>query len=127
MTLRRDALAGAAEMIRDIEIVAQTDASDLVATVGKMEVLPGAANVIPGEVRFTIDIRSGNAARRDRAAALILEALAEAADRRGLTCAAELIHDLPASPCDPALMDMMDAATTVCRPAGAPPRLGRGS
>ncbi len=101
MTLRRDALAGAAEMILDIEIVAKTDASDLVATVGKMEVLPGAANVIPGEVRFTIDIRSGDAARRDRAAGLILEALAEAAGRRGLVCATELIHDLPASPCDP--------------------------
>jgi allantoate deiminase len=35
--------------------------------------LPGAANVIPGEVRFTIDVRSGDAARRDRAAEAILD------------------------------------------------------
>jgi len=119
MTLRRDALAAAAEMILGIETVAQVDASDLVATVGKLEVLPGAANVIPGEVRFTIDIRSGDAARRDGAAGLILRALADIAARRGLDYAAELVHDLPASPCDPALMDIMDIATTV---AGQPVR-----
>ncbi len=59
MPLRRDALPGAAEMVLAVEAIARADASDLVATVGKMEVLPGAANVIPGEVRFTVDVRSG--------------------------------------------------------------------
>jgi allantoate deiminase len=118
MTLRRDALAGAAEMVLAVESVARASRSDLVATVGRMEVLPGAANVVPGEVRFTIDIRSGDAARRDSAAEAILRALALAAERRGLGFAAELIHDLPASPCDGALMDMMDAAIAA---TGQPP------
>jgi acetylornithine deacetylase/succinyl-diaminopimelate desuccinylase-like protein len=59
MPLRRDALAGAAEMILAIERIAGADASDLVATVGRIEALPGAANVIAGEVRFTIDVRAG--------------------------------------------------------------------
>jgi acetylornithine deacetylase/succinyl-diaminopimelate desuccinylase-like protein len=45
--------------------------------------LPGAANVIPGEVRFTLDVRSGDAARRDRAAEAILDAI-RIAGRRGL-------------------------------------------
>jgi allantoate deiminase len=49
MPLRRDALAGAAEMILAIERIAGADASDLVATVGRIEALPGAANVIAGE------------------------------------------------------------------------------
>jgi allantoate deiminase len=119
MPLRRDALTGAAEMVLAVETIAREDASDLVATVGKMEVLPGAANVIPGEVRFTIDIRSGDADRRNRAADAILETLANIAERRGLDFAADLIHDLPASPCDPALMDLMDAA---CADAGQPVR-----
>ncbi|MDE8651312.1 allantoate amidohydrolase [Novosphingobium album (ex Liu et al. 2023)] len=110
MRLRRDALAGAAAMVLAIEQVARCDNSDLVATVGRIEALPGAANVIPGEVRFTIDVRSGDAARRDRAARAILDRLREIAEARDLELATELIHDLPASPCDPALMDLMDDA-----------------
>jgi len=119
MPLRRDALAGAAEMLLAIETIARRDVSDLVATVGKIAALPGAANVIPGEVRFTIDIRSGNVARRDRAAEDILDAIAAIADARGLDFDVEHIHDLPASPCDPALMDLLDSATVA---AGQPIR-----
>ncbi|RZF64084.1 Zn-dependent hydrolase [Sphingomonas populi] len=119
MPLRRDALAGAAEMLLAIETIARRDVSDLVATVGKIDALPGAANVIPGEVRFTIDIRSGDVARRDRAAEDILDAIAAIADKRGLDFDVEHIHDLPASPCDPALMDLLDAATVT---AGQPIR-----
>ena len=110
MPLRRDALAGAAEMILAIEGIARADASDLVATVGRIEAMPGAPNVIAGEVRFTIDIRSGDAARRDRAAEAICDALAGIADRRDLDFAIQRVHDLPASPCNVALMDLMDAA-----------------
>ncbi len=47
MELRRDAVAAAAEMILAIEARAKAEA-DLVATVGRLEVEPGAVNVIPG-------------------------------------------------------------------------------
>lgn len=119
MALRTDALAGAAEMLVAIEAIARGDASDLVATVGHMSVAPGAANVIPGLVEFTIDIRSGDAARRDRAAEAILDSIHAVADQRHLGFSIDRIHDLPASPCDPALMDMLDAATVA---AGQPVR-----
>jgi allantoate deiminase len=110
MPLRRDALAGAAEMVLAIERIARAENSDLVATVGRLEVAPGAANVIVGVVRCTLDVRAGNAERRDKAAETILCELREIAARRDLDFAVNLIHDLPASPCDPVLMDMMDAA-----------------
>jgi allantoate deiminase len=110
MPLRRDALAGAAQMVLAVETIARADASDLVATVGRIEALPGAANVIAGEVRFTIDVRSGDAARRDRAAAEILAQIGAIAAGRGLGLTHDLIHDLPPSPCDPALMDRLEAA-----------------
>ena len=119
MALRRDALTGAAEMVLAIESLARAHGGDLVATVGKLETLPGAANVIPGEVRFTIDIRSGDAARRDHAASDIQSALGEIADRRGLSLTIEQIHDLPASPCDPRLIGMLETALVA---AGHPPR-----
>jgi allantoate deiminase len=110
MPLRRDALAGAAEMVLAIERIARDDGSDLVATVGRIGASPGAANVIAGAVAFTIDVRSGDARRRDRAAEAILAAIAAIADARMLDLTVEAIHDLPASPCDPALMELMDAA-----------------
>ena len=110
MALRRDALAGVAEMILAIERIARDDGADLVATVGRIEALPGAANVIPGRVSFTLDIRSGDIVRRNDAAEAILDRIANIADTRGLDFTIERIHDLPASPCDPALMDVMDAA-----------------
>ncbi|WP_353228508.1 allantoate amidohydrolase [Novosphingobium sp.] len=110
MPLRRDALAGAAEMILAIERIAQADQSDVVATVGRITAGPGAANVIAGHVDFTIDVRSGISERRDRAAAAILDAIHAIADQRGLAITIAPVHDLPASPCDPALMNLMDAA-----------------
>ena len=61
-------------------------------------------------VTFTIDIRSGDRARRDKAADAILARLAEIAAVRELGIESTLVHDLPPSPCDPALMELMDAA-----------------
>ncbi|WP_206244004.1 allantoate amidohydrolase [Novosphingobium terrae] len=108
MGLRQDALTAASEMVLAVEEIARADASDLVATVGRMAVLPGAANVIPGEAVFTLDVRSGDEARRDRAADTILARIRELAKARGLGVGIEKIHNLPASPCAPDLMDLMD-------------------
>lgn len=119
MRLRRDALTGAAAMVLAVEQLARADNSDVVATVGVIEALPGAPNVIPGEVRFTIDVRSGAESRRDVVAEAILARLREIAEARGLEIAIGLIHDLAASPSDPALMDIMDAALAA---AGQPVR-----
>ena len=119
MPLRRDALAGSAEKILAVERIAQADASDLVATVGRIEAAPGAVNVIAGQVRFTIDVRAGEATQRDRAAAAILAEIAAIATRRGLRASHRLIHDLPPSPCDPALMAQLEAALVA---AGHAPR-----
>lgn len=110
MPLRRDALAGAAEAMLAVESIARADASDLVATVGRIEASPGAPNVIPGRVRFTLDVRAGEAARRDRAANAMLDAMAAIAEARDLSMDVEIVHDLPASPCAPDLMAMLDDA-----------------
>lgn len=118
MALRHDAVAGMAEMVLAAEQIASDDRSDLVATVGVVEVPSAAANVIAGRCRFTLDVRAGEAARRDRAAAAILARCEAIAAARGLTLTIRPVHDLPASPCDPALMDLLDAAGAA---AGQPP------
>src|SRR3981081_4632074 len=57
MGRRRGALAGAAECIVAIEEFCKTDEAGLVGTVGYIDAMPGATNVIPGRVSFTIDVR----------------------------------------------------------------------
>src|SRR5580658_7295977 len=52
MLLRRDALAGAAECVAEIEEFCRTDEDGLVGTVGYIHTMPGATNVIPGEASF---------------------------------------------------------------------------
>src|SRR5947208_9964060 len=56
MDRRRDALTAAAEMVLAVEAIATTE-QGLVATVGKLEVEPGAANVIPGRAALSLDVR----------------------------------------------------------------------
>ncbi len=110
MALRRDSVAGLAEMVLAAEDVARAGPADLVATVGVIEAAPGAANVIAGRAGFTLDVRAGLAATRDAAAEAILVRCRAIADRRGLGFAPRTVHDLPPSPCDPTLMDLLDAA-----------------
>jgi allantoate deiminase len=110
MTLRKDALAAAAEMISAAELVAGSGTTDLVATVGKLKVAPGAANVVPGRVDFTLDVRAGIDADRDRAADTILAHIRAIAEARDIEIRIALLQDLAASPCDPALIALMDAS-----------------
>ena len=64
MDLRQDALVAAASLISYIYNHALAAAEEsYVATVGKLDVWPNAENVIPGEVRLTIEIRSEDSAR----------------------------------------------------------------
>jgi len=108
---RRDALAAAAEMVLAIERHCAERADTLVGTVGKLAVAGGGAiNVIPGEVEFTIDLRSGDDAKR-RAALAAVEAQCRAiAQRRGVTITWEPFFELAAAPCDARLQARLAAS-----------------
>src|SRR5258708_29499512 len=58
MALRRDALAGAAECIGAGEEFCRTDAARLLGTVGTIDAVPRATNVIPGRASFSLGIRA---------------------------------------------------------------------
>lgn len=57
MHLRKDALVAASQMIIDIRRLATECAEYGVATVGQLSVEPGAMNVVPSRVKFTVDVR----------------------------------------------------------------------
>lgn len=114
MDLRRDALAGAAECVLSAERLARGEA-DLVATVGKLDVKPGASNAIPGEVRFTLDFRHPDDESRVRLLDQLKAEFARIAGERQLELAVKLVQSNAAVPCDPALtesmLDAVEAAT----------------
>ncbi|MBO4223746.1 allantoate amidohydrolase [Bradyrhizobium neotropicale] len=101
MALRRDALAGAAECITAIEQFCRTDDGGLVGTVGYIDALPGATNVIPGKVSFTIDIRAPTDMHRKRAVADIVRQIEATAKRRGLALQLDVTHENRTVPCAP--------------------------
>jgi allantoate deiminase len=101
MLLRRDALAGAAECIVEIEEFCKTDEDGLVGTVGYIQAMPGATNVIPGQVAFTIDIRAPSDAHRKMAVADIVRRIEAIANRRKLALQLDVTHENRTVPCAP--------------------------
>jgi allantoate deiminase len=101
MAMRRDALTGAAECIGAIEQFCREDAGGLVGTVGTIDATPGATNVIPGQVCFTIDIRAPSDAHRKLAVADIVGRIEAIAGRRNLSLQIDVTHDNRTAPCAP--------------------------
>ena len=106
---RQDALLAAAECALAVEEVA-AKRTHCVATVGRMEVAPGATNVIPGSVTFSIDIRADEDVKRIEALAELDPWLAEIADKRGCTLTVETVHEANSVACAPWIAGQIEAA-----------------
>ena len=101
---RRDALAAAAEMVLAIERHCLERAATLCGTVGKLAIPGGGAiNVIPGEVEFNVDLRSGDDAKRLAALETVEAECRAIAGRRDVDIAWEAFFHVSAAPCDPRL------------------------
>jgi len=110
MALRRDALTGAAECIVEIEEFCRTDPDGLVGTVGTIHAAPGATNVIPGQVAFTIDIRAPDDTHRKLAVADIVRRIEAIAKRRRLALQIDVTHENRSAPCAPWLRGQLSRA-----------------
>jgi allantoate deiminase len=110
MTYRRDALAGAAELVLLVERIARESAGTLVGTVGRIAAQPGAVNIIPGRADFTVDLRAmDDDVRRDAVAQLQAQAW-RVVEARGLQVEVGTFHEEAAVQCAPALRDALGAA-----------------
>jgi allantoate deiminase len=112
MHLRHDALTAAASWISLVERHARCTPS-LVATVGSLSVRPGAGNVIPGEVRASLDVRHPDDAVRCRSTTELLSAAQAVGARRGVAVEWQSDADQPATACDPCLMEAFARAVSV--------------
>ena len=124
MNLRRDALAGSAEMALAAERIAKAG-QQMVATVGRIEAMPGATNIIPGQVMFTVDLRCMDDAEREAAVAQFEADARRIAAARILDVKFEHFHAAAAVACDARLQDML--ATAIGEGRRGPLRLPSGA
>jgi len=109
MSHRRDALTGAAEWISVVESESRAIEA-AVATVGCIEVSPGAANVIPGAAVCMLDVRHPAAGVRRDLLGRILHAAERIAARRCLRVSFAQRLDQPTVEMDPALTAALERA-----------------
>jgi allantoate deiminase len=114
MRLRRDALAGAAELVLEVERLAR-ETEGLTATVGRIHNDPNVGNVIAGRTRVSYDVRHQDDGMRDRARDGLETAARGIAERRGLELEWRRRDDLPAVPMSPSVRERLARA---CQGAG---------
>ena len=107
MHLRRDAVSAAAQWIAEVERYANATRG-LVATVGMVQAKPGAGNVIAGEVRTSLDVRSANDLTRHDAVQKLLALAKECGSSRGVAVASTALMDQPAVPLDRGLLRLLE-------------------
>ncbi|MCC6196267.1 MAG: allantoate amidohydrolase [Burkholderiales bacterium] len=109
MTLRRDALAAAAECVAAVERIAGS-MPEVVGTVGRIEALPGAMNVIPGKAAFSVDVRAPTDGQRRIAVAAIRGEFEAIARRRRVELSMTPLWEAKTAPCAQALQDQIARA-----------------
>jgi len=119
MSLRANALLGAARIIEQVNQIALDHAPLAVGTVGLVEVKPNSRNVIPGHVFFTVDFRHPDDAVLDEMERKLLDAVPAVAQEIGLTPEAKKVWDSPAVRFDP---DCIAAVRAGAEKAGLPSR-----
>lgn len=117
---RHDALLGAAEAVLAVERFSVENS--VIGTVGRMEVEPGAVNVIPGRAVFSVDLRAHHDHQRDDIIEQFRDLVTEVADRRGLRATMRQLHEAPAVYCADRLKDAVRAGIADVQEE-APPEL----
>lgn len=117
MNLRSDPLVVASEWITQVNQSAMEYAHatcPVVATVGQLEVLPGAVNVIPGRVNLSLDVRSLSDSNRDELIEMLHASLESKSLSTGLSLEWRQTHNASAVACDEQLTQTLSETITQC-------------
>jgi beta-ureidopropionase / N-carbamoyl-L-amino-acid hydrolase len=111
MQLRRDALLPATRLMQQVHAIGMAEQPHARATVGQVQVHPNSRNVIPGRVRFSVDLRHADEAGLQRMHDALQAAAVEAQHTsRGITVTVEPVVHFPPQPFDAGLMALVRAA-----------------
>ena len=124
MNLRFDAMTAAAEWISAVEFTAK-ETPGLVATVGSVHTMPGAGNVIAGEVRLSLDVRHADDRTRTRTLERMIHTAQEIARLRGLSVRWNERMNQPAVAMDRFLSSQIEQA--IEKAGGCPHRMVSGA
>ncbi|CAM6124378.1 unnamed protein product [Calypogeia fissa] len=123
MAMRRDPMTAAALAIVAIDELCMhpehtlgkeltPKGNSLVCTVGEIAAWPGASNVIPGEVVFTVDVRAKSDKLREAAVSAMEKAINDICKDRAILCEIELKHKATTVECDSMLTEKLRAAAS---------------
>lgn len=96
MHLRKDALVGAAAVVEAVNRTAHAHQPHACGTVGCLQAYPGSRNVIPGEVRMTLDFRHLEGEQLDAMIAEVRGVIESTCAKHGLTHELTPTADFPA-------------------------------
>ncbi|MGE5842869.1 MAG: M20/M25/M40 family metallo-hydrolase, partial [Deltaproteobacteria bacterium] len=106
--LRRDAMQGAARIIAAVETVGRQESAGGVATVGQIFCEPGQANVVPGRVRFSVDVRHSDKARLEAMAAGVAYVAENVSKARNLLCHIDVKAEAEPVRMSPEICDLIE-------------------
>jgi N-carbamoyl-L-amino-acid hydrolase len=98
MALRKDALQAAAQLMQEVVACAHRHPPHGRGTVGMVQVHPNSRNVIPGQVKFSIDLRNATDADCEAMDADIRAVADRISRETGLPIAISLVSSYPAQP-----------------------------
>lgn len=110
MDMRRDPMAGFAEIASGVIDTAHRWGRPAVTTVGKVRAVPNGIPVVPDRVEFSIDARHPDGERCRELYASHERLMQEVAARRKLDVSWTVLNDQPACPSDPALVAHLEAS-----------------
>jgi len=110
MPLRRDAMGALAEVALGVERIARAHGPNAVGTLGEAVIANPSRNVIPGEIAFTVDVRSPDAKILEAIDTDLRAACAEIAQRRRVEIAIDAIWRKPPTVFNTKLVDAVETA-----------------
>lgn len=116
MNMRRDAFQGLAELSGEIpRLLEENGSARSVATIGRVDLFPAAANVVPGRAEFSLEVRDTDPAVLDQLADAFRRAISAIARRRELMFEFDVMGELTPVKCDSGIVDTVSA---LCRDMG---------
>lgn len=126
MDMRKDAFQGLAELASEVpRILEENGSARSVATIGRVELSPGAANVVPGRADFSLEVRDTDPRVLQELTDAFRKALSAIARRRDLMFEFEVLSEIPPVRCDPGILEIIQGtaqaldAPSLVLPSGA--------
>ena len=110
MALRKDAMLAATHIMQDVVAAAHRHPPHGRGTVGMVQVFPNSRNVIPGRVKFSIDLRNSTDALVDQMADEVKAFGAKVGQERGVEVKIEMVSSYPAQVFHPDCVDAVGRA-----------------